>query len=1814
MKYMSFSAMMLICLAITHPVISQTTLSGTYSESMYLSLNNSPYLVVDSAIFEGPDLRIDRGVFITFKFHPDAERKAYMRIRSTISLPESDGDPQAIIFTSERDNKPEDLNGDEGASRPAPGDWGYVHFDPGNPANYIVNLDYLTFRYGGGRASGSQTDDRLFPMTTVSDYNESGRHEERMVFFRCNFTQSAGVGFSAGMGILDDCLVSNNHHGIQIRTSDALLKNTLISENKMYPIYLIDPLIKRDDIDNINSVIDWYYNNQVEGNAVNAIAMEGTISQAHDDKDPSRWTQLQNLDLPYLITNDLIIDSLDMFVESGTLVKFLPRAYTGKALSIIAKNTGTLNAYDGVVFTSLHDYTYDLQPPERIEADPVPGDWGIISTEMPLMLGAIFRYGGKYVSSSDGQNKPDSSAVLHITGPRERGITSIGFNPWGEIEGCVFQKLYLHGIQVPLPEPGSARVSITGNSFFLDQDSYGVRTHWEADPEDLDVNAHGNYWNGKKGPFHPDLNAEGNGCRVGDYVAFLDYLSMPEIGDPQEYSILRGRVTDLKDNPVINAAVTLLSKSPKTVYTNEQGLYYLSGIKPGAGYELKVKAKAYRADKVAPLDIPADTSLQIPFRLEELSIDYALDRNSFQINPEESSVSVGGTAHRYYRIIDIVSKEPVYGVEVLVPGVDTFISDTRGIVDVAIPASAVGSANRSKSFEILRIGLETLDIPGDQRESFRVNVRPYKYRKIWSGSTFFTVGISGVQAQKERGAAIDLHLKDEGSGALADSIRMVRQSRVGFGVSQGANAKIELGSVEAGAEAGVGVNLDNIFEDDFKFDYPNNTGPQALAKFIVMANGALPYMSASLTRYFVSALERRVDDIDKAALSNAIGMNLHGYASAEAKLDLDLLEGDEASLGAEIKGSTSISSDITYMARRDAHRNPVSGKYPLDIGFNVSSEIKAETGFSVGLDLSKLFGIEEENKPSKSGHKVDSNLPFPLPSEDLGLDLLGGEVSGSLRFGYHFATRRFTSHPSCRLGFMYGYSYTLEGNILEQSAGFSQNREFNYSFDIYDSEIIETISESTELANSLLSSDNLLKLNISDLTSGKFFNNPMNSIAYQQTRNSFSLAPVPYKKTVSEQVDEGSFKLAINVGISVVSAKFGAGFKYKEVNTYQKENGLFYNWKLYPLESYEFLENNDEYKARLIVQDIVNTSADYLIGEVKRKIIPPIFRKIKIWPFNKKSAGSYVPIGPDSRTSQLVFADSSTVFSIEGIDSLDVIYWDWYGTGEESSLKKAASKPDLYALNEYVKKSATRIHKLDYGIGGFYQFEPYNVSVGDNQVDVVINYFEEELLVMLNDSSTYRISESDLRMYKEDQEQNKWTFIGGVVDTVNNTVKARIDGFGTFTLAPFIPSGNLQLMASLDSIMPVGSMMPDGFMMPEGSMMTEDAWTKSMIQSVNLKYNTGVQVSNGELFTLKASRGSFEGDDADKSREGFQVAAMGGMIQAMYMADSLTGDVRIVAESVVGDARGSIDIFVYDSLAPQAPLLSGVSMVDEEVHLHWQPGKEEDITAYFVHYDTVSGGPYKGTASVFGDASPVLAGLDSSINLAGLDPGKQYFFSITAIDRCGNMSEYSNELSVFTEINYRPVFYHRVIHIEPDLARGTVIDTLLARDDDEDQVLSFYFTEENKEDAFAIDPSTGVLSVANSNRLNYFTTRIDTFLLHVGVVDNASTPARDEGLVLVVLDVETWVPSYQDEQSASLELYPNPARDYVSVKLGESAILGQFNLAVYGSDGKRHVSISYEHINQYEIQLPVGQLEEGVYHVVLESESGKRIGKLVILE
>ena len=86
---------------------------------------------------------------------------------------------------------------------------------------------------------------------------------------------------------------------------------------------------------------------------------------------------------------------------------------------------------------------------------------------------------------------------------------------------------------------------------------------------------------------------------------------------------------------------------------------------------------------------------------------------------------------------------------------------------------------------------------------------------------------------------------------------------------------------------------------------------------------------------------------------------------------------------------------------------------------------------------------------------------------------------------------------------------------------------------------------------------------------------------------------------------------------------------------------------------------------------------------------------------------------------------------------------------------------------------------MQYGIGGFYQFEPYGLELLDTCF-LTIKYDPVEL---------GSLDENSLGMYWEDKQNKKWVYIGGVVDTVNHSVTAPINHLSLFTLAPAMPYG-----------------------------------------------------------------------------------------------------------------------------------------------------------------------------------------------------------------------------------------------------------------------------------------------------------------------------------------------------------------------------------------------------------------------------------------
>ncbi len=79
--------------------------------------------------------------------------------------------------------------------------------------------------------------------------------------------------------------------------------------------------------------------------------------------------------------------------------------------------------------------------------------------------------------------------------------------------------------------------------------------------------------------------------------------------------------------------------------------------------------------------------------------------------------------------------------------------------------------------------------------------------------------------------------------------------------------------------------------------------------------------------------------------------------------------------------------------------------------------------------------------------------------------------------------------------------------------------------------------------------------------------------------------------------------------------------------------------------------------------------------------------------------------------------------------------------------------------------------------------------------------------------------------------------------------------------------------------------------------------------------------------------------------------------------------------------------------------------------MEWSPNDEPDFTGYKIYYGTESRN-YTFDADV-GDYE--------SVTISGLEPGKKYYFAVTAYDLNGNESDFSKEISYPVSMPWIPL-------------------------------------------------------------------------------------------------------------------------------------------------------------------------------------------------
>jgi hypothetical protein len=129
--------------------------------------------------------------------------------------------------------------------------------------------------------------------------------------------------------------------------------------------------------------------------------------------------------------------------------------------------------------------------------------------------------------------------------------------------------------------------------------------------------------------------------------------------------------------------------------------------------------------------------------------------------------------------------------------------------------------------------------------------------------------------------------------------------------------------------------------------------------------------------------------------------------------------------------------------------------------------------------------------------------------------------------------------------------------------------------------------------------------------------------------------------------------------------------------------------------------------------------------------------------------------------------------------------------------------------------------KPHYGVGGFHEFTPRDVSLGAAAA-LTLAYTDDEVV---------GVDEQQLRIYRWNDELGDWSLVGGEVHADLNTVTASVIQLGNFTLAPPMPAG--PLVWAVAALTQVGS--------------GPDVKTVARLRTEPLRRNDGQPVAPGTL-------------------------------------------------------------------------------------------------------------------------------------------------------------------------------------------------------------------------------------------------------------------------------------------------------------------------------------------------------------------------------
>jgi hypothetical protein len=185
------------------------------------------------------------------------------------------------------------------------------------------------------------------------------------------------------------------------------------------------------------------------------------------------------------------------------------------------------------------------------------------------------------------------------------------------------------------------------------------------------------------------------------------------------------------------------------------------------------------------------------------------------------------------------------------------------------------------------------------------------------------------------------------------------------------------------------------------------------------------------------------------------------------------------------------------------------------------------------------------------------------------------------------------------------------------------------------------------------------------------------------------------------------------------------------------------------------------------------------------------------------------------------------------------------------------------------------------------------------------------------------------------------------------------------------------------------------------------------------------------------------------------------------------------------------------------------------------------------------------------------------------------------------------ELTVEGAINNAPAFDDTFLPITATPFNGQVLGTLLAHDEDGDDLL-YSITSGNEDGAFALHETTGVLTVADASVISNLA---EERTIEVAITDRIAITAASVTIGIVT--------SNEGDVTRMVHVYPNPANDRIYIEASPGVTVRQsILLSTQGSIAKV--------IDTSEREILLRDLDAGIYVLKITSSVGTTTVKVVI--